>query len=61
MLQVLSLVRIATGASVAAAETSARIATAAPSTPLAPGPQPVPRDIERRIARAFLSALDSAR
>jgi adenosylhomocysteinase len=61
MLQVLSLERIATGASVAAAETSARIATAAPSTPLAPGPQPVPRDIERRIARAFLSALDSAR
>jgi adenosylhomocysteinase len=36
-----------------------RVATG--SDALQPGPQPVPADIERRIARAFLAALDSGR
>jgi adenosylhomocysteinase len=36
-----------------------RVATS--SAALQPGPQPVPNDIERRIARAFLAALDSGR
>ncbi|HWU60158.1 MAG TPA: adenosylhomocysteinase [Microbacteriaceae bacterium] len=36
-----------------------RVATGADA--LQPGPQPVPNDIERRIARAFLAALDSGR
>jgi adenosylhomocysteinase len=36
-----------------------RVATR--SVELQPGPQPVPNDIERRIARTFLAALDSGR
>ncbi|MEO8907331.1 MAG: adenosylhomocysteinase [Microbacteriaceae bacterium] len=60
MLQVLSLERVAAAAdatATAAAGTRARPA----HNPLVAGPQPVPRDIERRIAGRFLAALDSAR
>ncbi len=58
MLQVLSLERVATVHDAAGHDSTAHDSTA---HALLAGPQPVPRDIERRIARAFLSALDSAR
>ncbi|HEY5224154.1 MAG TPA: adenosylhomocysteinase [Microbacteriaceae bacterium] len=65
MLQVLSLERVALAHDDATQDTTAQAPDQAPdqapAQALPVGPQPVPRDIERRIARSFLAALDSAR
>lgn len=62
MLQALSLERVAVAHADATRGTSAHPAAhTLPAGALAAGAQPVPRDIERRIARTFLAALDSAR